>query len=457
MKKHSSQALIGTLALILGCVIFLTALIGLTTANSRVVVTDADRLRKAESCERTLANLHKLVVPQIDDVVAYYHQRAAQVEDEALRQRYAEREALFSGLYDELSDNKPLSDETHNTLYRMQIKSQNQAAAARAAITTDEATLREQLSQSDDAQQAKAAPWPYYAGMLAGAACMVLGFVLNHTYQMRRVLSQILLYLLLVLGALIMVFPFYWMISSSFKTRIEVNSFPPQFIPGNPFNLDNYRIAFKQAPFARYFLNSIIVCACSVAIVTFTTILAAFAFSRLKFPGREFIFSALLSMMMLPFEMLVITNYTTIIRLNLNDSLPALIIPFISSIFYTYIMRNFFASIPDSLYWSARVDGCSNWRYLWKVMVPIGRPSLVTVVLLNALASWNSFMWPLLVIKTTKNRTLPFGLYAFTTEAGSQQELIMAASTVVVLPMILLFLFARKQILRGVARGGIKG
>ena len=456
MKKHSSQALIGALALILGCVIFLTALIGLTTANSRVVVTDADRLRKVESCERTLANLHKLVVP-----------------------RYAERETLFSGLYDELSDNKPLSDETHNTLYRMQsidgtdfevtplnilqntlnllIKSQNQAAAARAAITTDEATLREQLSQSDDALQAKAAPWPYYAGMLAGAACMVLGFVLNHTYQMRRVLSQILLYLLLVLGALIMVFPFYWMISSSFKTRIEVNSFPPQFIPGNPFNLDNYRIAFKQAPFARYFLNSIIVCACSVAIVTFTTILAAFAFSRLKFPGREFIFSALLSMMMLPFEMLVITNYTTIIRLNLNDSLPALIIPFISSIFYTYIMRNFFASIPDSLYWSARVDGCSNWRYLWKVMVPIGRPSLVTVVLLNALASWNSFMWPLLVIKTTKNRTLPFGLYAFTTEAGSQQELIMAASTVVVLPMILLFLFARKQILRGVARGGIKG
>lgn len=182
MKKHSSQALIGTLALILGCVIFLTALIGLTTANSRVVVTDADRLRKVESCERTLSNLHKLVVPQIDDVVAYYHQRAAQAEDEALRQRYAERETLFSSLYDELSDNKPLSDETHNTLYRMQsidgtdfevtplnilqntlnllIKNQNQAAAARAAITTDEATLREQLSQSDDAQQAKAAPWP---------------------------------------------------------------------------------------------------------------------------------------------------------------------------------------------------------------------------------------------------------------------------------------------------------
>ena len=194
-----------------------------------------------------------------------------------------------------------------------------------------------------------------------------------------------------------------------------------------------------------------------MAVVTFTTILAAFAFSRLKFPGREVVFSALLSMMMLPFEMLVITNYSTIIHLNLNDSLSALVLPFISSIFYTYIMRNFFASIPESLYWSARVDGCSNWRYLWKVMVPIGRPSLVTVILLNALASWNSFMWPLLVIKSTPKRTLPFGLYAFTTEAGAAQELIMAASTVVVLPMIVLFLFARKQILRGVARGGLKG
>ena len=479
MKKHSSQALIGTLALILGCVIFLTALIGLTTANSRVVVTDADRLRKAESCERTLANLHKLVVPQIDDVVAYYHQRAVQAEDETLRQRYAEREALFSGLYDELSDNKPLSDETQKTLYRMQsidgtdfevtplnilqntlnllIKSQNQAAAARAAITTDEATLREQLSQSDDAQQAKAAPWPYYAGMLAGAACMVLGFMLNHTYQMRRVLSQILLYLLLVLGALIMVFPFYWMISSSFKTRIEVNSFPPQFIPGNPFNLDNYRIAFKQAPFARYFLNSIIVCACSVAIVTFTTILAAFAFSRLKFPGREFIFSALLSMMMLPFEMLVITNYTTIIRLNLNDSLPALIIPFISSIFYTYIMRNFFASIPDSLYWSARVDGCSNWRFLATIVIPLARPALGALGAYVFLLQWNQYLWPLLVTNSDRVRTVQIGVSQMYDIDSESIALMMSAVIVVLIPSLSIFVFMQKQLINGLMAGAVKG
>ena len=270
-------------------------------------------------------------------------------------------------------------------------------------------------------------------------------------------LSQCLLYLLLFIGAFIMVFPFYWMISSSLKTRIEVNKFPPLFAPGNWLNFENYRIAFQQAPFARYFLNSVIVCVFSVMLVTFTTILGAFAFTRLKFPGRELIFSGLLSLMMLPFEMLVITNFSTIITLGLRDTLAALVAPFISSIFYTYIMRNFFMSIPESLYWSARVDGCSNWRYLWKVMVPIARPSLVTVVLLNALASWNSFMWPLLVIKSTNNRTLPFGLYAFTTEAGSYQELIMAAATIVVLPMIILFLFCRKQILNGVARGGIKG
>lgn len=480
MKKNSKRrAYLGTLALLVGCVLLLSMLSGLILTNTSVAVTDADRLLEAENCEKTLVNLHKLVTPQIDNMVAYYEKQAAQAEDETLRQRYQERWEMFHALYAELENDQPLTEQTHQALYRLQsidgtdfevtplnilqntlnllIENQTKAAQLRAAITTDEATLREQIAAAAQAEQEDKVVWPYYAGMALGVACMVLGICLNRTYQMRRALSQTLLYLLLVLGALIMVFPFYWMISSSFKTRIEVSTFPPQFFPGNPFNIDNYRIAFKQAPFARYFLNSIIVCACSVAIVTFTTILAAFAFSRLKFPGREFIFSALLSMMMLPFEMLVITNYTTIIHLNLNDSLPALIIPFISSIFYTYIMRNFFASIPDSLYWSARVDGCSNWRYLWKVMVPIGRPSLVTVILLNALASWNSFMWPLLVIKTTKNRTLPFGLYAFTTEAGANQELIMAASTVVVVPMIILFLFARKQILRGVARGGIKG
>ncbi len=291
------------------------------------------------------------------------------------------------------------------------------------------------------------------SGLLVAAG----GLFINHSYRTRQGTARILLYTLLVFGALVMIFPFYWMISSAFKTSAEMSIFPPTWAPRNWLNFNNFRIAFNTAPFERYFINSVGVTAASVSATAITTILAAFAFSRLNFPGRELIFSFLLSMMMVPFEMLVITNYQTIVKIGLNDTRFALIIPFTSSIFYTYILRNFFQTIPDGLYWSARVDGCTNWRYLWKVMVPIARPSLVTIILLNGLASWNSFMWPLLVIKTDANRTLPFGLYTFTTEVGSNNEQMLAASTVVVLPMIILFLFARKQIINGVARGGIKG
>ena len=240
--------------------------------------------------------------------------------------------------------------------------------------------------------------------------------------DIKRKAGRFFLYLILASGAIVMVFPFYWMISSALKTSREINKFPPLFLPGSFLNFLNFRIAFEKAPFARYFFNSVFVCVCNVSITLMTTIFGAFAFSRLRFPGRELLFSFLLSLMMLPFEMLVITNYTTIVKAGLNDTTAALIIPFTSSIFYTYILRNFFDSIPDGLYWSARVDGSGNWHYLWRIMVPIARPSIVTIVLLNALASWNSFMSPLLVIKTTINRTLPFGLYAYTTEAGSMRN-----------------------------------
>jgi multiple sugar transport system permease protein len=297
-----------------------------------------------------------------------------------------------------------------------------------------------------------------YPVFIISSACLTAtGLYLNHSYQTKLGTFKLLQHFFLTIGAVIMVFPFYWMIASAFKTSAEMNLFPPTMAPKNWLNFDNFVIAFNTAPFARYFINSVITCLSSVAITTLTTILAAFAFSRLNFPGKEIIFSLLLSMMMVPFEILVITNYTTIVKLGINDTLWALILPFTSSIFYTYILRNFFQSIPDGLYWSARVDGCSNWRYLWKVMVPIAKPSLSTIVLLNAMASWNSFMWPMLVIKQDTNRTLPFGLYTFTTEVGANNELLMAASSVVVLPMILVFIFARKQIVGGVARGGIKG
>ena len=468
MNHQKNLRSLGTVLVSAGLVLLLVFLVGFLTYGSAdpaaFAVNDETRAQGIAAAEDAMANAQRAISTPLKDLISYYQQKG-----------YAEAAAPFEALQAHLDAGDTITDEINATIQGIKsvdgvenevpvisnirqqlntiVRSQKEIASLRAAMGTSIGVAAAQRK----AALAGIGTGVWLALIALSLVMIAVGFYLNHGYGMRKVLSQVLLYALLILGGVIMVFPFYWMLSSSLKTRQEVGLFPPQFVPSNWLNFENYRLASNTAPFAQYFLNSVIVCFFSVLIVTVTTILASFAFSRLKFPGRELIFSALLSMMMLPFEMLVITNYSTVIRLGFNDSLPALVFPFISSIFYTYIMRNFFMSIPDSLYWSARVDGCSNWRYLWKIMVPIARPSLVTVVLLNALASWNSFMWPMLVIKSTPNRTLPFGLYSFTTEAGSNQELIMAASTIVVLPMIILFLFCRKQILNGVARGGIKG
>src|SRR5690625_4661951 len=273
---------------------------------------------------------------------------------------------------------------------------------------------------------------------------------------MKRNINNVFVYLLLGIGAIIMVFPFVWMVLSSFKTPEEVAAYPPTFFHSK-FNIENFIYAFKTAPFARYFINSTIVTLFTVSLTLLTTILAAFAFSRLRFPGRNIMFALSLALMMVPFEMLIITNYSTMVSLGLIDHLGALIIPFIANIFYVFILRNTFLSIPDTLYWSARVDGASNWKYLWRIMVPIAKPTLIAIALLNAIVSWNSFLWPLLVINSTEYRTLPFGLYAFISEGGVRYERLMAAATVVVIPIIILFIFASKSIIKGVSRGGIKG
>ncbi len=273
----------------------------------------------------------------------------------------------------------------------------------------------------------------------------------------KELIRQILIYTFLIIGAVIMIFPFYWMLASSVKTSGEYFSFPPKWWPNNWLNLGNFFAAFKAADFSTYFKNSIIVTVTDVAVNSFTTILAAFAFSRLRFFGREAAFTALLSFMMVPFEMLVITNYQTIVNMGIVNSIPALIVPFTSSIFYTYILKNFFDTLPDSLYYSAKIDGCSNWKYLWRVMVPIAKPSLVTIILLNTITSWNSYMWTQLTIYTDKFRTVPLGLATFMTDAGSYPQLQLAAAAVCVLPMIILFIFCRKYIVNGVSRGGIKG
>ena len=272
----------------------------------------------------------------------------------------------------------------------------------------------------------------------------------------KSILSQIFIYFFLIIGSFIMVFPFIWMILGAFKTSAEMIMFPPNFFPSS-LSLENFKKAFSMAPFGKYFFNSLVVMFFSVLCTTFTTIFGVFAFSRLNFKGKTILFSFLLSLMMIPFEMLIITNYTTIVKMKLFNTLPALVLPFVSSIFYTYILKNFFDTVSDSLYYSARIDGASNWKYLWRILVPLAKPSLFTIILLNALSSWNSFMWPLYITSDSRSRTLPYGLQVFTTEAGSFNELLMAASSVIVLPMIIVFIIARKYIVNGVSRGGLKG
>ncbi len=273
---------------------------------------------------------------------------------------------------------------------------------------------------------------------------------------MRRGAKSVAIYLLVMLGSVVMVFPFLWMILSALKTASEVASTPPTFWPMAP-TLQNFVGVFETVPFAQYLVNSLVIAFVAVIITQFTSILAAYGFSVLHFPGSDIVFSVLIAFMVVPFELLIITNYATISKLKLIDTMPALVLPFVVSAFYTFIIRNTFLAIPRGLYWSARIDGAGNWRYLWKVLVPVSKSTLVTTALLNAIASWNAFIWPLLVINSTTNRTIPLGLYAFITDAGVRYEMLMAASTLAVLPMLILFALASNQIVQGISRGGLKG
>lgn len=275
-------------------------------------------------------------------------------------------------------------------------------------------------------------------------------------HQTKRSIFLIFAYTLLALGAFLMLLPFLWMILTALKTSGEVMQFPPSLFPDDP-QWQNFSKAWDQAPFGRYFLNSLLVTGLSTLGELFTTILAAYAFAKLKFRGKNFIFLALLATMMVPGEILTITNYVTISRLKLMNTYGALIIPWVASIYSTYILKTTFEQIPDSLRQAAKVDGCGDWRFLWTIMVPLARPSLVTITLLKVIGSWNAFLWPLLVTDDTAMRTLPVGLQAFTTEAGTHFELLMAASTIVVLPVMLVYFLLQKQIISGISASGSKG
>jgi multiple sugar transport system permease protein len=266
--------------------------------------------------------------------------------------------------------------------------------------------------------------------------------------------AQTLMYLLLSLGALVTLLPFVWMLLTSVKDPAEVLG--AGFLP-TIWRFDNYGRAMQTAPLATYFFNTVLVTVVSTAVTLLVVILAAFGFSRLKFPGRDIVFALLLATLMIPGEMLIITNFVTISRLGWMDTRAALIVPWIASVFFIYLLKQFFMQIPDTLYYAAKVDACSDWRYLWKVMVPNNRQAISTIAILNAINCWNAFLWPLLVTNSENKRVLSIGLTQFQTEAGTSYELLMAASAMLVMPMVILYLALHKQIIHGVARSGIKG
>ena len=266
-------------------------------------------------------------------------------------------------------------------------------------------------------------------------------------------------YAFLAIWAVIVLFPFYWMILSSIKSYGQYSSeFIPQFITLNP-TLENYFTAFTAVPLTKYLLNTVIFTVSTTAIMLIVTVLAALGFSRMSFRGRDLAFAIFLSMMMIPNELVIITNFLTVTELDWRNTFEGLILPSVTSVFYIYLLKENFAQVPDELYWAAKVDGTSDLKYLFKVMVPICRPTIVTITILKAIECWNSFVWPRLITDDPEYFLVSNAIQTIR-ESGFGRENIpamMAAVVVISAPLIVLFLIFRRQIMSGVARGGTKG
>ena len=265
-------------------------------------------------------------------------------------------------------------------------------------------------------------------------------------------------YLFLGIMALIVLFPFYWMIISSLKTEAEYRMNNPTFWP-QTFVWGNYAEAFSAANLGTLFMNTLFVGVVSTALSLVITVLSAFAFARLEFKGKNAMFGALLATMMIPGELFTITNYITVNQLGWMNSFYALIVPFLVSVFYIYLLRQNFLQIPNELYLAAKVDGTSDIKYLWKVMIPLALPTLISITILKMMGAWNSYIWPKLVANDDAHMLITNGLRnAFTTTSGQVNYPVqMAAVAIVSAPLFMVFLFLRKYIMAGVSRSGIKG
>lgn len=280
-------------------------------------------------------------------------------------------------------------------------------------------------------------------------------------YKVKNIFSQIGLYTFLVAVAIFILIPFYWMLISSVKSSAEIQAFPPTLFP-NSFDLSSYvEVLTGSKNFLRYFGNTILVSVLTTSLVIITSVFAAFAFARLNFKGKELIFGALLMTMMIPGEMMVITNYMTISSLGWMKTYQALILPFAVSVFYIFFLRQNFQQIPNELYLAAKVDGVSDFKYLFRVMIPICMPTIVTVIILSMMGTWNAYVWPQLVANSEDMMMVANGLMNFLSSKNdtmmNMENLQLAGAAVVTLPLLIFFVIFRKYIMRGVSRSGIKG
>lgn len=269
-------------------------------------------------------------------------------------------------------------------------------------------------------------------------------------------ITKIPAYIFVLFMALITLFPFIYMILASFMTFQEATSIPPTLIPES-LQWSNFSEAMKQAPFVRYFFNTILVSGVSTLGTLITSVLAAFALVKLKFKFKNIVLIGMIALLMVPYEVVVFTNYQTIAKLGLLDTYTALIVPSLASVFYIFYLKEFLTSIPLTYYNAAKVDGCGDLEFILKIMVPMAKPALFTMGILVFISGWNSFLWPILVTNSTDMRLLSNGLSAFATESGTSVQLQMAASSIAIVPVLIIYFIFRKQIIRGVVKSGVKG
>ena len=283
--------------------------------------------------------------------------------------------------------------------------------------------------------------------------------IIEQKEKRRELLMDIALYFFLVLWAIVVLFPFYWMVLTSLKSYGAYNAeYIPQYYTLNP-TLENYVTAFTSVNLAKYFLNTIIFTLATTGIMMIVTIFAAFAFARLEFKGKNLVFTLFLSLMMIPSELVVITNFVTITNAGLRNTFTGLILPSVASVFYIYLLKENFEQVPDELYKAAKVDGTSDMKYLFKVLIPICSPTIVTILILKVIECWNSFVWPRLITDDENYFLVSNGIQTIR-ESGFGRENVpamMAAVVSVSLPLIILFLIFHKKIMQGVSRGGTKG